>query len=312
MKVFVTGGTGFVGQEIIHQLLQEGSSVRALVRAKGPQSANRFPGDTRVEAVPGDVLDPESLLRGMAGCEAVVHLVGIISEAGTATFENVHTRGTHNVLVAAEKVGLKRFVHMSALGTRPGARSRYHQTKWAAEEAVRASGLNYTIFRPSLIYGPHDHFVNLFAEIVRNSPVVPVMGRPDARLQPVHVEEVASAFAGALAEPRCFGRTLDLCGHQTFTLREIVQGIQKVLQKRRWNPQVPMGVARAQAAFLEWFYPVLLRRPPPLSRDQLLMLEEDNMGTGTEDEARKMFRLPPNDFQGRIAEYLLAGKRRAG
>src|SRR5207237_1119041 len=107
---------------------------------------------------------------------AVIHLVGIISKVGRNTFENVHTQGTQNIVTSAREAGIKRFVHMSALGSRANAVSRYHQSKWAAEEAVRRSGLDYTIFRPSIIYGPKDHFVNLFDKMARFSPVLPVMG----------------------------------------------------------------------------------------------------------------------------------------
>ena len=118
---------------------------------------------------------------------------------------------------------------MSALGTRPNAASRYHQTKWAAEELVRHSGLDFTIFRPSLIYGPQDQFINLFARIIRLSPVVPLMGNPRARFQPVSVEAVAAAFAGSLGEPKSIGQTYDLCGPEALTLSEIVDQIQAVL-----------------------------------------------------------------------------------
>src|SRR5207237_9040756 len=133
-------------------------------------------------------------------CDTVIHLVGIIREhrSRAITFERIHHLGTLNVLTAASHVGARRYLHISALGTRVGAASRYHQTKWAAEEAVRASGLAWTIFRPSLIYGPQDQFVNLFAKIIRRSPIVPVLGSPRARFQPVSIDAVASAFVNLL------------------------------------------------------------------------------------------------------------------
>ena len=109
--------------------------------------------------------------------DAVIHLVGIISEVGRSTFEDIHISGTRNIVMTAQKAGIKRFVHMSALGARPNSVSRYHQSKWTAEEIVRGSGLDYTLFRPSIIYGPGDHFVNLFARMARFSPVLPVMGQ---------------------------------------------------------------------------------------------------------------------------------------
>src|SRR5438034_5864811 len=114
---------------------------------------------------------------------------------------------------------------MSALGTQPDAVSRYHQSKWAAEQIVRGSGLDYTIFRPSLIFGPQDRFVNVFAKIIRLSPILPVMGNDTAKFQPVSIAVVAAAFVRSLSEPKSIGRTYDLCGPETFTLPEILDEI---------------------------------------------------------------------------------------
>ena len=151
-RVFVTGGTGFVGRAVIQALRAEGYAVRCLVRRGSERDLRGFGAIERVE---GDVMARQSLDDGMTGCDAVVHLVGIIHErpAIGSTFERVHLQGTQNVLDAAAAAGARRYVHMSALGSRPGARSRYHQTKWAAEEAVRSSPLPWTIFRPSIIDG---------------------------------------------------------------------------------------------------------------------------------------------------------------
>src|SRR5580698_3750127 len=178
MRVFLTGASGFVGREVFRQLRAAGHSVRVLSRR--PQS-DRALADREVR--PGDVTDAASFAGGMAGMDAVVHLVGIINEIGANTFENVHTRGTEILLAAAREAGVKRFVHMSALGTRPNAASRYHKSKWAAEELVRNSGLDWTIFRPSIIYGREDQFVNLFARISRWSPVLPIIGDGSSKLQ---------------------------------------------------------------------------------------------------------------------------------
>jgi NADH dehydrogenase len=206
------------------------------------------------------------------------------------------------MVVAAQQAGVRRFVHMSALGTRPNAASRYHQTKWAAEELVRHSGLEWTIFRPSLIYGPQDQFINLFAKIIRLSPVVPLLGNPRARFQPVSVEAVAAAFAGSLGEAKAFGQTYDLCGPEALTLSEIVDQIQAVLGKRRPKLHVPLSLARCQAACMETVYPHLLRKSPPLNRDQLLMLQEDNVGNP--QAANELFGLRPAPLRENIAGCL--------
>ena len=170
-----------MGREIVRQLHAAGHTIRILARSPPPPRVQEAVSRWGAEVHPGDVLEPLRSAGRLAGTDAVIHLVGIISEVGDSTFENVHTRGTRNMVAAAQQAGVRRFVHMSALGTRPNAASRYHQSKWAAEEMVRHSGLEFTIFRPSLIYGPQDQFINLFAKIIRLSPVVPLLGSPRAR-----------------------------------------------------------------------------------------------------------------------------------
>jgi NADH dehydrogenase len=254
------------------------------------------------EAYAGDVLDVASLDGALKEMDAVIHLVGIIAEVGESTFEDVHTRGTGNIVAAAQKAGVRRFVHMSALGTRPAAATRYHQTKWAAEELVRHSGLDFTIFRPSLIYGPEDQFINLFARLIRLSPVVPLMGSPRARFQPVSVETVAAAFVRSPCEPKSVAQTYDLCGPEALTLSEIVDQILDVLRRRRLKLQVPLGLARCQAVLLELLFRRLLRKVSPLNRDQLIMLQEDNVGDAR--PANELFGIEHVPMASGIADYL--------
>jgi uncharacterized protein YbjT (DUF2867 family) len=302
MKVFVTGATGFVGQEIVRQLAGAGHSIRILARSSHSRRVrdliSRYGAEVRV----GDVVDSAPLTGAAAGADAIIHLVGIISEVGDTTFENLHTLATRNLLAVAQQAGIKRFLQMSALGTRPQAVSRYHQTKWVAEEAVRRSGLDYTIFRPSLIYGPRDHFVNLFAKIIRLSPVVPVIGGPHARFQPIALEAVAAAFVRALTQPRSTGQAYDLCGPEALTLGEILDQIMAAMGKKRLKLRVPLGLARCQAALLEFVFPCLLRKAPPLNRDQLIMLQEDTVGNP--QPANEVFGLERISFREGIAKYL--------
>ncbi|MDB6022701.1 MAG: NAD-dependent epimerase/dehydratase, partial [Pedosphaera sp.] len=302
MKAFVTGATGFVGEEILQQLHQTGHAIRIL--ARHPQSApvqecvSRFGAEVHI----GDILNPASLPAGVRGTDAVIHLVGIISEIGKNTFENVHTLGTRNMVAAAQQAGVKRFVHMSALGTRTNAIARYHQSKWAAEEIVRNSGLDYTIFRPSIIYGPRDLFVNLFARMARFSPALPVMGSGRSKLQPVPVADVATCFVRALNEPNSIGQTYDICGGEVLSFEEVLDAILEVTGRKRWKLHLPLGIARLQAALLEFIFPRVLGKAPPLNRDQLLMLDEDNVGHP--QPANDLFRLKPIPFKQGIAQYL--------
>lgn len=292
MKTFVTGATGFVGREVAAQLHAAGHPLIILARDTKSASVKEFVSLFGGQAHAGDILDPSSLDAAMAGADAVIHLVGIISEVGRNTFENVHARGTQNVLDAARKAGVKRFIHMSAFGTRPNAVSRYHITKWQGEEAVRRSGLAYTIFRPSLIYGSGDHFVNQFASIAQFSPILPVLG--EGPFQPIRVNEVANCFVRALNEPRAVGRTFDLVGPQALSFSEILDEIQRTTHHKRIKLRLPWPVARCMAMTMEWIFPKL-GKAAPLNRDQLIMLQEQNIGNPQPVE--EVFGLKPISFR---------------
>lgn len=298
VKILITGGTGFVGGEIVRQALDAGHEVRVLSR--GRKLPDACPG--RVDLVRGSVLDPGVLPAAMAGVDAVLHLVGIISEIGDQTFERVHVLGTRHVVSAARAAGVNRFIHMSALGTRPEARSRYHQSKWAAEEIVRNSGLEWTVFRPGLIYGPGDAFVNLFARLARVSPVIPVIGPGNNLLQPVAVQDVARCFVGALTVHGSQMKTLDLCGRERFTMDEVLDVILGAVQRRRLRVHLPWGIARLMAGVMEKVFPALLGKAPPLNRDQVCMLQEDNVGDP--DPLCGIFGIDPVRFRAGVREFL--------
>jgi len=271
-RVFLTGGTGFVGRAVIQALRAEGLVVRCLVR-RG--SERDLKGLGAIERIEGDVLERRGLDADISGCDAVIHLVGIIREhpAQGTTFERIHVQGTRNVLDATAAAGVRRYVHMSALGTRSGARSRYHQTKWAAEESVRASGLAWTIFRPSIIYGRGDEFVTMLARMVRRLPVVPVIGSGRGRLRPVPVEQVAEVFARSVRMPVTEKQTFDVVGRDPVTMLELLDIVGAAVGRQHVRKlHVPLGIMRPLAA--------LLHRAPgfPITPDQLRTLEEDNVG----------------------------------
>jgi NADH dehydrogenase len=201
-----------------------------------------------VELIRGDALRPDTLPAAMAGAQAVIHLIGIITETSHITYEQAHTEATRNVLAAARQAGVTRWVQMSALGTRPFARSRYHHTKWQAEELVRQSGLDWTVFRPSLIYGydERDRVLNLLRRAL-SWPLdfiqlysFPLLDGGGALIQPVSVREVARCFARAPAKEAALGQTYDLVGPVAFSSREMIFKIMTALGRKGLYEEIPL------------------------------------------------------------------------
>jgi NADH dehydrogenase len=240
--IFVTGGTGFVGQEVVRELLGLGYRVRLLVR--DPRCAAALANHPQVELFQGDALCPETLVGAMAGVKAVIHLIGIIAETSAVSFELGHVEATRHVLAAAKAADVTRWMQMSAAGTRPEASSRYHRTKWEAEELVRQSGLDWTIFRPSLIYGSdeRDRLFNVLRLALTWPPLYsfPLLDGGTPLVQPVSVREVARCFALAVSKEASLGRTYDLVGPVPFSWREMVFKIARGLGKSVVYEEVPI------------------------------------------------------------------------
>jgi uncharacterized protein YbjT (DUF2867 family) len=269
--ILVTGGTGFVGPAIVHTLRSEGHDVRALVRDLRSKQARTLEtwGCTLAQ---GDMTDAPSLERAVQGCDAVVHLVAIPS-GSEEEFRRIMIQGTRDLVDAAKRAGLKRFVLMSALGT--GERSKdltpYFRAKWEQEQTVEGSGIDHTIFRPSFVFGKSGGMLPLLVRQVRWSPAVAVIGTK--RMQPIWVEDVAAYFAKALSTPGATNRTFELGGPDVVTWDELIDRIKRVTGKRRPTFHPPLGLVRAGAALVE-----KLPTGLPLSRDALTMLEfEDNV-----------------------------------
>lgn len=304
MHVFLTGATGFVGHEVLKALLAHNHSVRCLIReealdklpiledqisvvdsskdqlAEGEEPAQRDP-SVRVEVVYGDIQDLDSIDGDMNGCDAVIHLVGIIDEDRRTgkTFENVHVRGTRNVVEEAKAAGIERFIHMSANGAR-GDRdaSRYHSTKWQAEEIVREAGFPHTvIFRPSIIFGDPDgrvEFATRLAQtLIRSFPVVPVLGNGRYQLQPIHISDVANAFAQSvtLSFEEGIPNEYEVGGLEAITFDEALDRIARGMDRK------PPGKVHLPL----WFAKVLINTVGaagllPISPAQFRMLIEGN------------------------------------
>jgi NADH dehydrogenase len=208
----------------------------------------------------------------------------------------LHVQATENVLEAARRAGVGRYLQMSALGSRPDAVSAYHQTKWRAEESVRGSGLKWTIFRPSLIFGPHDAFITMLASQLRLAPVMPVIGSGSYRLQPIQADDVARCFALALEMPETIGQTYELCGRDRLSYEALVDMIAAALGRSApWKPHIPL-------ALMKLIIPFMQKIPQfPITMDQLQMLLEESI---CGNEWQQVFGFEPRGLQDGIAEYV--------
>lgn len=292
MKIFITGGTGFVGEHVVEALQASGHDVRLLVHRRSVGVGGG------IEQIEGDVTDLETLGRAAEGCDAVINLVGIIREFPRRgiTFDKLHVQATANTVAVAKQAGVRRYLQMSALGTRPDAISRYHRTKFKAEELVRSSGLDATVFRPSLIYGPKDAFVNMLAGQLRMAPVMPVIGNGSYRLQPIHASDVARCFAMALDMPGTIGRCYELCGNNRLAYVDLIDAIASAMGRSiPLKPRLPIGIMKQVISIMQHLPQF------PITSDQLQMLLEENICNGN---WKREFGFEPIDFIDGIREYL--------
>ena len=283
MKVLVTGATGFVGPHIVRRLVDDGHHVRVLEREPGSSAPAGLPSQ---DAVQGDMTDAASLRRAVEGQEVVVHLVGIIN-GNPEDFERVMSQGTRDLVAAAKEAGVRRFVLMSALGATEETKDLvpYYHAKWAMEQAVKGSGLEHVIMRPSFIFGRDGGALQQFRRIAKLSPVTPVVGPGTQRIQPIWVEDVAAYFSSAIDKPEAANRTFELGGPDVVTWNEFWSQLKHAAGARRPTVHLPFGLMRVQAAVLE-------KLPnPPVTRDQLTMLAAgDNVVTNA--DAVDTFGLP--------------------
>ena len=273
--VFVTGAGGFVGTAVCEELSERGYAVNALVHRRAVQATTGG-----IKSIQGDLFDARALEEGMRGAVAVIHLVGIILEkrAQGITFHRMHVQGTKRVVDAAVGAGVRRYVHMSALGARPDAASEYHKTKYTAEEYVRASSLEWTIFRPSLIHGPKGEFMGMVNAWVRKK-APPFFAMPYFRgrrrgagmpeIQPVYVKDVARAFVDATEKPKTIGEVYPVGGAKRYTWPGFYRMSARLIRGReRWVTGIPVQVAKLMAK---------LGGPlVPFNRDQIIMSQEDS------------------------------------
>lgn len=316
-RVMVTGATGFVGRHVLRELVTKGHMPVCLVRDR-----NRFLeqaaelGKDRYEAVGGDLFDDQALAQSLAGADACVHIVGIIFERPLLcqTFERIHVEGTRRVVEACKAAGVKRIVHMSALGTRPNAASAYHQSKWRAEGIVKDSGLDWTIFRPSIIHGPDGEFMRLMKSFVSETvvpafgifpapmPVIPYFGDGQHKLQPVSVRDVAECFVSALSKPGTVGKIYELGGPEAMSWKELYRTCrEKIPGAKMWKPMVGQPVWAAKLMARTLMKLPMLPNYMRFNVDQVIMSQEDSICDTRPVE--RDFGIQMRDFRQELSEY---------
>jgi NADH dehydrogenase len=266
--IVVTGGSGFVGRHVVARLAADGH--RVVVPTRRRAGARHLLPLPTVEVVEADIHDRATLAGLARGAGALVNLVGILNESAAGNFARAHVELARTVVAACDAASIRRVVQMSGLNADPAGPSRYLRSKGEAEAVVAASGLDWTIFQPSVIFGPEDAFLNLFARLQRLAPVIP-LARADARFQPVWVGDVAECIVRALGLPATIGQRYPLCGPRVYTLRELVRYAGEI--GGRAAPIVPLGetLGRMQALALE-FWP-----GTPMSRDNLASMRKDSV-----------------------------------
>lgn len=299
MTVFLTGATGFVGRNMLMRLLSEGHRVRALLHSPEKQdhllrlAQSEAPDwKDKLTVATGDVVTGAGLNAGLQDCDAVIHLVGIIIEQGKNTFDAVHHIGTANVVEAAKRNGIRRFILMSALGVRADGVAAYQTSKWKGEEAVRASGIPYCILRPSLIFGPGDGFVTQMMDTMRKTPLFrPVPGDGTAKYRPIFIGDVTACFARALTTEAATNQTVELGGADELSLNQMLAEIARCAGVHRPAVHIPLPLMFVAAALAQNLLP-----RPPVTVDQLRMLREGS----TCDIAlmKKIFSIEPRGFRG--------------
>ncbi|HET6348450.1 MAG TPA: NAD(P)H-binding protein [Candidatus Krumholzibacteria bacterium] len=268
MKILVTGGTGFIGTALRRALKNNGHDVRLLVRTGSVDKVDPREG---FEVVTGDIFDTHACLRAVAGCDAVVHLIGIRREIphDGITYEAMHTEATYGIVDAARRAKVRRFIHMSAIGARPDAPSRYHRTRFEAEEIVRKAGMRWTIFRPSIVFGAGDEFHPLVADLVHRH-VVPVIDGGKSEFQPIALQNVVEPMAHSVVMPETQGSVYEAGGPERIKFIEIIYKVARHYGVWPNTFSLSSLVAKPVVKFAQRFPSF------PLSYEELLMLLEDN------------------------------------
>src|ERR1700738_3473480 len=274
-RITVFGGTGFIGRHLVALLLRSGATVRLAVRHPGRVQMTTVSGQPP-ELLQADVLDDVGVGAAIAGADAVVNLVGILTETTTQTYRAIHVEGARRVALAAQRHGVMLLIHISALGASPTSPAISDRTKAEGEEAVRAAFPQATIVRPSLVFGEDDHFFSRFAAMIRSSPVLPLIGGGTTKFQPVFVGDMAAGLLELLRRSDTAGKTYEFGGPQIYSFKVLLELLLTAMNRQRVLIPIPFALAEMQAGLLE------LLPNPPLTRDQVRLLKTDKVVSGAE------------------------------
>ncbi len=273
--ITVFGGTGFIGRHLVARLLRSGKKLRMAVRHPGRVQMATEPAQAP-ELIKADVLDDVAVGAAIAGTDAVVNLVGILTETTTQSYRAIHVEGARRVALAAQRHGVMRVIHMSALGVSPTSPAISDRTKAEGEQAVREVFPQATIVRPSLVFGEDDHFFSRFAAMIRSSPVLPLIGGGTTRFQPVFVDDMTAGLFELLQRSDTAGKTYEFGGPQVYSFKVLLELLLTALNRQRVLIPIPFALAEMQAGLLE------LLPNPPLTRDQVRLLKTDKVVSGAE------------------------------
>ena len=275
---------------MVRELLERGHEVRCLVHTPGRE--RMFP-HRDVEVQYGSINEPTALKNAFYDAESVIHLVGVIRPTRLNSFDDVHREGTANVLAAAKQAGANHFLHVSVIGAANDQTYPYLYTKWLGEQEVVKSGMHFTIFRPSMLFGEGDEFLNPLAGIIRLFPIVPVIGSGKNRLHPLAADDLARCIAITLGREDLKGRTIDLGGAERLSYNELVTEVAKAMGKRRLRFHLPVWLMRSVAAVSQGIMP-----RQPITTDQIKMLGIRSVAEMGEVE--RVFGFTPQSLEGNI------------
>lgn len=298
-RVCLLGGSGFIGRHVAERL--SGLGIEVIVPTRRRERAKFLLVLPTVDVVEADIHDDAALKRLISGCDAVINLVGILHAGKKTGFERAHVQLPQRVAAACAKAGVTRLIQMSALNADINGPSEYLKSRARGEAAVKevaktAPSLHVTMFRPSVVFGRGDEFLNLFAQLVKFLPIIP-LGSAQAKFQPVHVDDVARAIAVSLAKSETFGQTYPLCGPKIYTLRQLVDFVAAAMGKRRPVIELGPGLSMLQAGVME----ILFFWKKILSRDNVKSMQVDSV-CGCDFPA--VFGFQPADMESTVPQYL--------